>query len=73
MTLYRWLPTDAVFMLRESLSALRVLSAGCPPIGGMVGRGKPSMFFSVEDMVGVEEYYPFELCLGRGIISFGCF
>ena len=54
----RWLTTDAAFVLRESLSALRVSNAGCTQLGGMVGWGKPSMIFSAKDMVGAEEYCP---------------
>jgi len=62
VTLSRWLTTDVEFVLRESLSVLRVSKVGCPPIGRMVGWGKPSTIFSAEDMVGAEEYYPFKIC-----------
>ena len=58
--LRKCLMTDAAFVLRNNLRALRVSKAGCPTIGVIVRWGKLSMILSEEDMMLVfdVECYP---------------
>ena len=46
----RWLLTEAVLVLRNSFSFFSVSKDGYPRMGVMVGREKPSMIFSEDDM-----------------------
>ena len=47
----KWLMTDAIFVVRTDLRALRVSKAGCPTISVIIECGKFLMILSAEDMM----------------------